>query len=425
MLLQPKVNGDLRVAPFDLRELMKQLNRRPPVTADKNVFRKVAVQTTFVGRTDHVSFTDLDILLDDTRMKGNLIIADFSAPDIRFGIGMDTLNMDRYLPAKEQNKTVKTAPPKTAKGATTTLPVQTLRSLKTRGDLAVGKLTVNHAKLSNVRLNVNARDGKIKIDPLTADLYQGSHDGHITLDATGKLPNLKINSSLLAVQVEPLLNDITGKAKLRGKGNFQATLMSTGSDIRTMKETLNGQMRFVFRDGAVKGFNVGKFLRQLKQFRQSLSFKVSEQEETDFAELKGSPTVTDGVVVLNDLEGKSPGLRIQGQGVVADLTKDTINYTASVTVVDTSKGQSGRELAELNGFTLPIKIHGTLKGPKIDPDISAIVTSRATKELEKQILKKLGVPTDTQKDKTPQQNMVDKALKNTLEELKEKFKFPF
>ena len=143
--------------------------------------------------------------------------------------------------------------------------------------------------------------------------------------------------------------------------------------------------------GAVKGFNIGKFLRRLKQLRGNLSLNVSDQEETDFAEITGNPTVTNGVVYLNDLMGKSPAFRIQGKGMLADLIKETINYDASVTVVETSKGQAGKELAQLEGITLPIKISGSLNSPKVKPDISGIVTSGVKRELEKKLMEKIGI----------------------------------
>jgi len=424
ILAEPGFSGDILVAPFDLTRLMRQLNQKPLAAADKNVFRKVALKTKFSGTSKRLSLKDLSASLDDTQLKGMISVLDFDRPDIQFGIDIDNLNADRYLPPKEKDKKSKTSTPKTPEGAATPLPIETLQSLKVKGDLFIGKLTINNARMSNVRASINGKDGKIRLDPLTADLYQGKHDGNIALDVTGKTPKLIISSSLKGIEAEPLLKDLTQKPRLRGKGDFSAALVTAGGDTDTMKKALNGQMSFIFRNGALIGFNIGKFLRQLKQFGDNYSFSVKEQEETDFAELKGNPTAVNGVVSLNDLYGKSPALRLEGQGVLANLVKETINYTANVTVVETSKGQGGKELAELKGITFPIKIHGSLNDPKIDPDISGIVTSRAKKELEKQVLDKIGAPTDKQGE-TTKDSGVDKAVKDTLEDIKKKYKLPF
>jgi len=156
-------------------------------------------------------------------------------------------------------------------------------------------------------------------------------------------------------------------------------------------------MAFSFKNGAIKGFNAGKFLRSLKSLRESRTFAVSEQEETDFTELTGNPVVNNGVVFLDDLAGKSPALRVSGTGTVADIVKQTIDYKAVITVVETSKGQAGKELTELAGVSVPIFVKGPLSDPSITPDITGVITSIITNappetidQLKKSVEKELG-----------------------------------
>jgi len=154
---------------------------------------------------------------------------------------------------------------------------------------------------------------------------------------------------------------------------------------------MNGKVGFLFKNGAVKGFNAGQFLRSLKSLGESQSFRVAEEEETDFTDLTGNPVVKNGVVFLNDLDGKSPALRLSGTGVLADLVQETMDYTVNATVVETSKGQAGKEMAELSGITIPIFIKGPLKDPSINPDVSGVIKSFATKELSQKVFEKLGI----------------------------------
>jgi len=191
--------------------------------------------------------------------------------------------------------------------------------------------------------------------------------------------------------------------KISGKGHFNAALTTTGQDADVMKKRLNGKMSFSFKDGAIKGFNIGKFLRRLKSIKENISYKVSEKEETDFTELTGNPTVTNGVVTLNDLDGKSPALRLQGKGILADLVNERIDYTASATVVETSKGQAGKNLEKLKGITIPIHIKGLLQNPKIKPDIRKVITSLATKEITDKIGIKIPGITSPKQSQTKEQ----------------------
>ncbi len=397
----PVFNGKLKTATFNLRKLLRQLNQKPPKTADKKVLKKVTLKTNFSGSKTDINFKKVNIVLDDTRIRGDFSVNEFANPDIRFDLNINKLDVDRYLPpskkGKKKKKSKKTKKSKskkrkaTAKGTSdpkpSGLPMGTLRALKVKGDLLIGKLIISNARLEDVKIQLEAKNGNIKMAPMTANLYKGKYNGDILLDVTKRIPKITINSDLKGIQAEPLLNDVTGEAKLKGKGDFNAALKTKGHDAKTMKKKLNGKMSFSFKDGAIKGFNIGKFLRGLKAAKKNLSYKVSDKEETDFAILTGNPTVKKGMVRLNDLYGKSPGLRLHGKGLLADLIKEKINYDVDVTVVSTSKGQAGKDLAQLNGITIPIQIKGPLQDPKIKPDIKGALKSLATKE----VIDKLGI----------------------------------
>jgi AsmA protein len=68
-----------------------------------------------------------------------------------------------------------------------------------------------------------------------------------------------------------------------------------------------------------------------------------------------------------------------------------------VTVVETSRGQAGSELAELAGIPVPIYIRGPLADPAIQPDIKGVITSilsgtspEAVEQLKQSVEKELG-----------------------------------
>ena len=249
ILTQPGFNGDLVVAPFNLRRLLKQLNQKPLVTADKKVLTRVALKTGFSGSPTLIHLKDLRAGLDETTLTGNFSVLDVKSQDLQFDLKIDRLNADKYLPPVQKGQKKKIATPETVAGAATRLPVETLRALKVKGDLVIGKLTINQARLSNVRFSIRANAGKIKLVPLTADLYQGNYNGDIFLDAAGKIPKLTLDTSLKGIEAEPLLKDVTGNAKLKGKGDFTASLITAGADTDAMKKALNGQMSFIFQNG--------------------------------------------------------------------------------------------------------------------------------------------------------------------------------
>jgi AsmA protein len=96
------------------------------------------------------------------------------------------------------------------------------------------------------------------------------------------------------------------------------------------------------------------------------------------------------------------------------------------TVVGTSKGQGGAELAQLDGITIPVKIKGRRDNPKISPDLGAVAMSFAEKEVKDQLLEKIGVKEATgtaapQQPATtdPKKKLLDEALKGIFSEPKQ------
>lgn len=103
------------------------------------------------------------------------------------------------------------------------------------------------------------------------------------------------------------------------------------------------------------------------------------------------------MVALNDLSGKSPALRVSGTGTIVDIIRETIDYKVVITVVETSKGQAGKDLAELAGIPVPIHVKGPLTDPAIQPDIKGAISSiltgtspEAVEELKQSVEKELG-----------------------------------
>ncbi|MBI1732043.1 MAG: AsmA family protein [Gammaproteobacteria bacterium] len=382
----PVYDGGFKVAQFNLRKFMRQLKLKPPQAVDQNVLQKVALQSEISGSATDVKLSKLSVQLDDTQLQGQLSVQNFAKPVVRFGIDVDQIDLDRYLPPKpaaDEGEAV--AAPAAGEGEKPgRIPANLLRKLDVQGNIAVGHLVVSKARLNQVKVSIKGKDGIVKLDPIAAKLYQGTHAGNITMDVTGKVPKLTINSKIAGVQAEPLLKDMTGKAKARGTANFSAALIAAGSTAPAIKRTLNGQMSFSVQNGAIKGYNLGKIMRQGKSLKDNFSLKVSEQEETDLSEITGNPVATNGVITLDDLKGAGPGVRLSGKGVVANLPTNSLDYKLTATLVASSKGQGGQELQEgkLEGVPLDCKFKGSLDDPKRDCDATKLLAAMGVKLLE-------------------------------------------
>jgi AsmA protein len=391
VLATPRFNGTVKVGPFSPRDLMRQLGMGPPVTADPKVLTRFSGDMSFTSSTSGVNL-DLALRLDDTAVQGSLGVPDLKKQALRFKLVVDAVDLDRYLPprpagAPRSPGSVKAATPGAAAGAVAKLPVDRLRALDVEGSVGVGKLKASNLKLQNVVLNIDARDGNLRMSPLGAALYGGQYQGNVGLDVRGQEPRVSLDESLSGVQIEPLLTDLRGEAKLKGRADLKAGLTASGADGDRMKKTLSGGGAFTVRDGAYKGVNLGLLARQGKALLDTARGKGAKSVEggtqTDFSELSGTFKVDGGVIRNDDLAMKAPLLRLAGQGT-ADLSSERIDYTLNTSLVETSKGQEGMDTEKLNGITVPIRVTGTFDEPRFVPDLAAVAKQRTQVEIDKQ-----------------------------------------
>ena len=320
-------------------------------------------------------------VLDDSTLSGEVSVPAFAGPTLRFDLNLDQLDADRYLPPKaegtDEAKSGGGGSGGAAKKGAEKPDFTALRKLDALGEFKLGKLKIANLTTTKAMVKLTAKGGLVRLNPTAAQLYEGTYAGNISFDARKDVPVIKVDEVLKGIQAEPLLRDLNGQDKLAGTGNVEAKLTTRGLDPDAIKAALNGTVKFSFENGAVKGVNIARLIREGKAKLKGESLPPAKEElKTDFSEMSGSIRFKKGIGRNKDFVAKSPLLRIKGQGN-ANLVKETIKYKVESTVVSTSKGQGGAELAELKGITIPVKVGGTFAEPTYGLDGAALAKALA------------------------------------------------
>lgn len=360
---------ELAVAPFNPRQLLEILALEPPPTSDPRALRRLAINARAGGSLAQIDIEPLKVQLDDSQLTGQLRINNLNATDLAFTLNIDQLDLDRYLPPEAEKVP---ATPETAAAGAVQLPLELLRELRLDGRLTVDNLKISGLRLENFLFAITAADGSIEVQPLQGDLYGGKLESSLEIDAGADQARLATQSRLQGVQAGPLLRDLTGdKERLRGRAEVEYQLSSRGADSEQLTANLQGDAAFGFHDGAVVGVNIGRLLRQSSALLQGRQLAADEREAvTDFTELTGTVQITDGLASNRDLRLRSPLLRLSGEGT-ANLVSRQVDYLLSATVAATAEGQAGRELEELKGITVPIRVTGTFDDLSFRPELGA------------------------------------------------------
>ncbi len=388
----PQFSGNIAIAEFNPRDWMVSQGMEPPATSDPKALSKFAAAISLGSSGISTKISKLSIQLDDTKISGN---ATMQGKAVAFKMDVDAINMDRYLPGDSNSAG---SSEKEVAGSSAAneqlLPVDLIRSLDMSGTVNVAKLTVNKMLAENAQITLKARNGLLQTTQKIGAFNGGSYNGTVDINAGGKTPSLKITSKLSGVQLESLVKQLAGEDRINGEGNFSANLTATGSDINSLKRTLNGTLNFNLLKGAIKGINLAAELRRAKAlFSGKPAPKASGPVQTDFSQIKGSGTIINGVLSNKDLEAFSPFLRVTGDGVV-NLVRERMDYTATVFVVETSKGQGGHDLAGLEELErkkigIPVRFTGPLAAPKWQVKWDKVLLESQKEELKSKLEEKL------------------------------------
>ncbi len=178
------------------------------------------------------------------------------------------------------------------------------------------------------------------------------------------------------VALGALLRDVAQKDVLDGRGNVTLDVQTSGGTVTALKKALAGSARVEMKDGAIKGINLAESARNARSALGAKQAKADPSQKTDFSELSASFNIKNGVAHNDDLKAASPFLRLGGAGNL-DIGNNGIDYLAKATLAATSKGQGGRDVANVAGVTIPVKLSGALDNPAWHVDYSALLGGAA------------------------------------------------
>jgi AsmA protein len=381
----PRITGPLRLEPVVLREWLPKLGVTLPTARDPAVFSKLSFASNLALTKSSMELNDLTLQLDDTTAKGMLGIADFTAKALRFDLNVDKLNADRYLPPPVEGATKKAEAdqPKQA----TPIPVAALRALNARGQIQIAEAVFSDIKFSKLRLGINARDGKVRLNPSEASMYGGQYRGDIGIDATGPSARVSLDEHISDIDFAPLFKDFFKTNRVSGKGTANIKVTGTGKTTDDIVNTLEGAIDFKVADGALEGTDLWYEIRRARAvIKQQPIPERTGTPRTPFSALQGTGSVKSGVLTNNDLDVSTQYLKVGGQGSV-DLPKNTLDYRLLATVLKFPREGAVAATAneqDLVDAEIPVKISGTLSDPKVRPDLEGYLKGMAKQRLNQE-----------------------------------------
>jgi AsmA protein len=379
--------AQFRVAAFSPRSLMHLFDVDAPQTADPNALTSLELEAkAYVGETN-IRMTGVNIKLDDTTFTGAMTVPTDGVGRFIVKLEGDAIDLNRYMEPPAEG-----AAGPAGDDAPVEIPVDLIKPLNARGDLTIVTVTLGNLKLENVVLSLNAGDGRLRINPITAALYGGSYSGDVRIDASGATPVLSMNETVQGVDLAQLALAMFEQENITGSisGNFQ--LSGRGNDLGAVQRTLGGQMNFELKDGTYEGTDVWYELRRARaMLKKETPPEPVLPARTPFSSVTATGVVTNGIVRNDDFVAEMPFMQLTGSGDV-NIPDGTVNYSLKARVFRKPEALVDATPEEVEDFTktvIPLKITGPLVSPKVSPDLEALVVERAREELKDKLEDKL------------------------------------
>ena len=367
--------GPITIAPFNLRNVLNQLDIKVPALQDAKTLSKAAATFNLLVTDNAVDLQNMTLSLDDTQIKGSTTITDFSKPAITFNLASDNMDLDPYLaPIADKKSRPINSPAIILALGTSTLPVELLKKLIINGQLSLERLKVNAMTMQDVQLNLDVKEGLINAQQSAKGFYAGSYNGVFSVDMRNNKPILSINEKIVHLQIEPLLNDFNGATKLSGLLDLSTQLEGQGNNAKELKSSLKGNLSFLLTDCVIKGFNLQKIIDDAKTLIKEPTLPAdNKNDQMLFSKLSGTATINNGLVQNNDLIGIASKMHLNGKGT-ADLNSEKLDYKLNARYIKTKATTTEPE--QLIDTPINVNIAGTFAKPTYTVDLAAILSDK-------------------------------------------------
>lgn len=153
--------GNLEQLVFDLPKLAGSLDIRDPALPSGKMAGTFALRLHTDLKNERVA-SDFNLDIDNTKLKGDMKLASFSRPAIKFNLNADSLDLNKLLGKKPAAAGAK----KTAARADQPADLSALKNLLLEGKVSIGSILYDKYKLTGMNLGIKADGEKLHVSPL-------------------------------------------------------------------------------------------------------------------------------------------------------------------------------------------------------------------------------------------------------------------
>jgi len=362
----PGAAGKLDLKVTSMRDLAAWLAE--PIAFEGEGLNSLQIAGQLDAGPQKVALSDATIALDAIEGTAQLS-ADLSGaiPKIAGQLDLGAVDLDPYLPPKAEGSD-QSGEASAGGWSEEPIALPPLDLAEVDFALSLQSLAVQGIELGKTALALKLAGNRLSTELKEMALYGGSATGEMTVAAPDGVPAISQKFQLDGLDALPFLTAVADFERLEGEASARLDVTTRGGSELQLVQGLNGTGAVTFTDGALVGINIAAMVRNAAS--AFLSPAAGEQRKTDFGELSGTFTITNGLLNNDDMRLQAPVLRVNGRGQV-DLPARTVSYLLEPKAAATLEGQSGSQ--QVAGVLVPVLVQGPWDNLSYTPDLTGVL----------------------------------------------------
>jgi AsmA protein len=234
------------------------------------------------------------------------------------------------------------------------MPVGWLPHTDLQLQLEVSRIEAVDTNFGNMRVNVQAEQGRLVMGPLEANMAGGQISGTLELDASTGMPSSRFELTVRHLDYGHWLKALHVTDKVEGTLDIKITLRGSGDTLRAMLADANGAALLASGPAHIADSGLGLWGAGFTSGLMSITTSaLGMKKSTEFNCMVWPFNVSDGVALSDAILMDTPKITIAGSGTI-DLGTEELDILL----------EPARKDASIFSFQNPVRITGTLANPK-------------------------------------------------------------
>lgn len=317
--------------------------------------------------------------LDNSPWESEVELVGFNVPTINGYFTLDSFVADKWLKVSgQETKKVSSSTvsviSQTYAASTSNLDV--LNRANGRFGIHVNTLKYQGLTVSNFDTTLSLSKGVLSFNNLLANACSGTFSGKGQINTAEKW-SFDLNAK--GVDTQALMQALGSEAKLYGKANATVKLAGLGLEKTALLKSANGQISVSANNAVLKGLSLEKVGNAVKA-KKVTGLIMKDEDQTRFSILSASANISNGVLNIHSLDGKTSVAEVKGN-VTVGLIDESLSGLITAKLATSVDGRR---------ISVPIKLGGTIQAPSYGIDLEAAlkagvkdVIKEATKDPKK------------------------------------------